>query len=190
MTGLLVCLPLLAILCATILPAWGETVPMPAPPITAGEPSDFADAQQWIRRGLQFNGSGRYQEAIEAFSRAVVIEPDNSFAYFNLGTAAALLGRYNEAAGYLRQAVRISPDLIPAWSNLGAMYNHLSQPRQALEAFRQVLRLSPADANARYQCGLALLSLGETAAARAEYEALKPLDPTLAAQLLSRLKPD
>lgn len=157
--------------------------PLPA----SKQPAVLDDANAWIRQGLASNAAGRYQEGLDAFLQAVVIDPANSFALFNLGTTSALLGRYREAAGYLKEAVRIAPDLLPAWSNLGAMYNHLEQPDEALAAFRQVLRLQPGNTDAHYQAALALLALGRRDEACVEYEALRKLDPTLAEKLLPLL---
>lgn len=145
------------------------------------------DADAWIRQGLANNAAGRYQEALDAFLQAVVIDPANSFALFNLGTTSALLGRYREGASYLKEAVRIAPDLLPAWSNLGAMHNHLNQPAEALAAFRQVLRLQPGNTDAHYQAALALLALGRRDEACTEYEALRKLDTALAERLLPML---
>ena len=153
----------------------------------AGQSVDLSSPDYWLRQGMELNRAGRTQEALDAFLEATLIDPDNAFAFFNLGTAAALLRRYQEAINALSRAVRINPDLLPAWNNLGAMYNLTNQPKEALTAFRQVTRLSPQDANAHYQCGLALITLGNRDGARREYETLTTLDPDLATQLMNKL---
>jgi tetratricopeptide (TPR) repeat protein len=178
-------MPLIAALCLTLIALGSQTRAAAAAPGQVA--ADLTDADAWIRQGLKLNADGQYQEALDAFLMAVTIDPNNAFAFFNLGTASALLGRYHEAAGYLSEAVRLSPDLLPAWSNLGAMYNLLHEPGPAVAAFRQVIRLAPKDAEAHYQCALALILTGDRAAARAEYEILRPLDPALADQLRQKL---
>lgn len=182
------CLTLPSFCLAAVLSVSSHGVAVSADQLPAArQPVPLVDANAWIRQGLASNAAGRYQEALDAFLQAVVIDPTNSFALFNLGTTSALLGRYREAAGYLKEAVRIAPDLLPAWSNLGAMYNHLEQPAEALAAFRQVLRLQPGNTDAHYQAALALLALGKRDEACAEYEALRSIAPALAEKLLPLL---
>ncbi len=164
------------------LPATTIALEQPPAGVTATPPSP-TDIDAWLRKGMEQNAAGRYQEALDAFQQAVAIDPTNSFAWFNLGTSAALLGRYREAAGFLREAVKITPDLLPAWSNLGALYNHLQSPAEALAAFQEVVRLQPGNAEAHYQSALALLALGRMDEARAEYLTLRSIDPALAEKL-------
>jgi protein O-mannosyl-transferase len=85
---------------------------------------DYADAQQslqaavsvnpefvgaWISLGLVAQKSGDLNRAIEAYSRAMKLEP-SGFGYLLLGQALELSGRTAEAEAATRQAMSLSDD--------------------------------------------------------------------------------
>lgn len=153
-------------------------------PVNEEMPFDYKGTPEWMQKGLELNGEGRYKEAADAFKQVVAVTPADAVGWFSLGTAMAFDGNYTEAAEVLKQAVQLDPDLMPAYSNLGAVYGRLGQFEDALDAYCQVLRLKPDDANARYNRGIVLAGLGDREAARRDYDLLIAVDQELAAQLL------
>src|SRR6185369_470028 len=57
---------------------------------------------------------GRYEEARARFAEAVVADPQDATARYQLGLALMALERWDEAQAALEQALRLAPDLEPA----------------------------------------------------------------------------
>ena len=68
---------------------------------------------------LALNDSGRSEEAIAAYRRAIQLKPDYVAAHNNLGDLLRAQGRTDEAAAEFRQALVLNPDQWEALNNLG-----------------------------------------------------------------------
>ncbi|HQF39333.1 MAG TPA: tetratricopeptide repeat protein [Opitutaceae bacterium] len=114
--------------------------------------------------GLLFADQGRHAEAFAAFDRVLAREPGNLVALYQLGRVAAISGQ------------RL-PD------GEAALRRYLEQPTHPAG--------QPTNAHAQYRLGELLARRGDTAGARAAFEAALRLDPGLkpAAEALRRLAP-
>ena len=57
--------------------------------------------------GMALADSGRVDEAIGEYRKAVTLKPDYADAFYNLATALAATDRFREAAGYYRKVTQI-----------------------------------------------------------------------------------
>ena len=64
----------------------------------------------WNNKGNMHSNKGRYEEAIEAYDKAIAINPDFAIAWGNKGNALNNLGRYEEAIKALDKAIAIDPN--------------------------------------------------------------------------------
>jgi Tfp pilus assembly protein PilF len=76
-----------------------------------------------------------------------------------------------------------------AHKNLGLAYLNLAQMDQARKSLQLAVRLDPKDPQAHYALCVYYARAGDTQAANQEFQALKRLDPKLAAQLSNLLRP-
>ena len=53
---------------------------------------------------------GKFEEAIEAYNKALAINPDYADAYCNMGNALADQGKLEEAIEALQKALSLNPD--------------------------------------------------------------------------------
>ena len=53
--------------------------------------------KKWYNEGVGLSNLGRHEEAIEAFKKAIEINPNNAAAWYNKGVGLGNLGRYEEA---------------------------------------------------------------------------------------------
>jgi superkiller protein 3 len=74
--------------------------------------------------------------------------------------------------------------LLQAYYNSGVAQLTSDQPGKAVESFQHALQLEPANTNALFNLGYAYVGLGKKEAAREQVRILKPLDPSLAEELL------
>jgi tetratricopeptide (TPR) repeat protein/predicted Ser/Thr protein kinase len=92
--------------------------------------------------GSAYLGSGRYDEAIAAISRAVALEPGNATAHQALARAYWLgKGMFEEAITELHEATRINPEAGYSWLSLALLLTFVGNYDQAEEACRRAIEL-------------------------------------------------
>lgn len=136
----------------------------PETPATARERRATAD--RWFQRGLELEQSGApAQEAIEAYEKAIELDPRAAGAMVNLGTLHFNARNWREAEHYYKRALEADPDYPLAHFDLANLYDERGDRNQALEHYQAALRLSPNYADAHYN--LALLYQGSNQPMRA-----------------------
>ncbi len=127
------------------------------------------------RLGALYFQSSRYEKAVEAFRRAIALNPDVARLHFNLGGALLRLGRFEEARAALDESIRISP--VPqAYTNLGVAHYLLGRFPEAAVSFQRAVELAPKNYRWHIDLGDALKQIpGESGRARAAYESALPL---------------
>lgn len=111
-------------------------------------------------KGVVLSNSGRYEEALQAYDKAIELKPDFSSAWLNKGNALGKLGRYEKALQTYDKVIELSPDDSNAWYNKGAVLSNLGRYEEALQAYDKVIELNPDDSNAWCNKGTALDNLG------------------------------
>lgn len=143
---------------------------------------DVGDA--YYALGLAYRALKLPAKAASAFKQFVRFHPDHAEANNFLAQTYNAMGAPKDASAVCLPFLRRNPQCADAWITLGVSYRLRSQFPQALEAFAEAVRLEPEWAHARYEQGMTHLAAGEMAAARQVYEALRPTNEELAAQLL------
>ncbi len=96
-----------------------------------------------ITLGMIHHGTGKDEEAVMDFNRALNMEPTNSPAYVGLAKAYESLNRIDEAEQIYKRAVQIKPDYWAGYSELGVFYYSYGKYEQALDQFQKVVTLTP-----------------------------------------------
>ncbi|MBD3285319.1 tetratricopeptide repeat protein, partial [candidate division WOR-3 bacterium] len=130
---------------------------------------------------------GLWEDAVDAYRQTLLIRPDDATAYSHLGIAYGKLNRWGEAVDAYRQAARLEPDAPIHRINLGFTYTKVGDWEKALENFSQAASLDADSDEAHFGMGLAYWVFGEDAKAWGEYETLKDLGSSLAADLYDYL---
>jgi adenylate cyclase len=103
---------------------------------------NLADSHAWL--GLTLILSGRYQEAILEFEKAIRLNPiPPSWYLHNLGLAYFRTGRYEEGIRECEKAVRQKPDSLYARLELAAVYSLSGRDEEARAEGTEVLRMNP-----------------------------------------------
>ncbi|MFH1145307.1 MAG: tetratricopeptide repeat protein, partial [Candidatus Eisenbacteria bacterium] len=129
--------------------------------------------------GVALSESGRGEEAIAHFRRALEIDPRHVGAYNNLGCLLAERGVVDEAIEHFRHAVQIHPGHAEAHFNLGNAWLQKARVDEAVAAYRRAIAIRPMYARAHHRLAQALLLLGETEEARASEARALEADPSL-----------
>jgi tetratricopeptide (TPR) repeat protein len=126
---------------------------------------------------------GRMREAEPHAIAGIQLDPGNAEAYYNLGRIHLEQGRYEEALLLFRDAVRLKQDYADAYANMAGTLNRLDRGKETvavLEAAAALIRDNPA---AQFNLGVAYAMIGRREEARRQVTILRPLAPSLAAQL-------
>jgi tetratricopeptide (TPR) repeat protein len=130
-----------------------------------------------IASAIALYEQGKFCEAIKKLQEAIVIEPENATAHFNLGIALKTIGSLDGAITEYRAATRLQPGFAEVYVNLGVALKAKEDLDGAIHAYREAIRLAPQDADAHFNLGLALEAQGQWQAAAEAFEAYARLSP-------------
>ena len=82
---------------------------------------------------------GNLKEALQAFTRATELNPQNRSAWNNRGVTLRQLNRIEETIPCYERAIQLKQDYAWAWHNKGYALELLDRPREALECYQQTL---------------------------------------------------
>lgn len=117
------------------------------PPVSG--PASQAEAMnvdQLIAAGNDLAALGRYDAAIIFYRRAVVANPHEFRAVYNLATSQYLARDYAGARASYTDAVGLRPDDVEAHLFLGFCAYRMNEPATAARSWRRVLELDPENA--------------------------------------------
>ena len=95
-------------------------------------------------RAIEVWESGKHDEAIELWNKAIQKGLHLAELYNNLGSAYHYCGEPKLAIECLHNAIEIEPDLMEAYSKLAETYQSMGDTETAIENWYQVLRIDPA----------------------------------------------
>ncbi len=151
-------------------------------PRRAGEPAGAGvpGAEATIRAALRSHQSGRLDEAVALYRRAIEAAPGHPVALHYLGVLELQRGRAGEAVELIGKAVAARPGDATARYNHGTALQAAGELRSAAAAFREAAKLAPGNADAEIGLGNALQGLArweEAAAAFGRAIAIRPDAP-------------
>ena len=116
------------------------------------------EALDWYQKGNQLSDQGRFEEAADAYHRAIQANPDSTGPWFNLGLAYKNLRQYDRAAASLERALELEPENIFIRLRLGNIYNLMEKWGKAIEHLNYVVHNLPGNAEAHGNLGWAYLN--------------------------------
>ena len=98
----------------------------------------------WIALGNAYMDSRRYNEAVDAYQKALVIYPKNVDVRVDRGTCLKNSGKPAMALEEYKQAIKIDPKHLYAHRNMGIVLAFdLKDAKGAIKEFEKYLELSP-----------------------------------------------
>lgn len=88
---------------------------------------------------------GRYDEALSALNKSIVLAPHFAPAFNLRGKAYAILGRYPMARRDFETVIQLSPGQAKGYKNLGFLYLLQGDEEAAAEHLSRALKLAPGD---------------------------------------------
>jgi cytochrome c-type biogenesis protein CcmH/NrfG len=98
----------------------------------------------WINLGNALMDSQRFNEAIEAYQKALVLDPKNVSVRVDMGTCYRGIGKSDKAVEEYRKALKIDPNFPNGHRNLAVVLSSdLHQNKEAIKEFQKYLELMP-----------------------------------------------
>ena len=107
-----------------------------------------------VRKGNRLYNKSEYQQSIERYGRALMLDPASFEATYNLGNALSKAEMYDKAEQMQNRAaadtLRSDTERAEAYYNLGNTQFRQKKYREALESNKRSLLLNPDDREAKY----------------------------------------
>jgi len=97
-------------------------------------------AQLYFKKGLVFNRLQKYQEALNSYSEALQIEPNNPDVLSEMAEGLSILGNNTDAINFYKKALEIEPDNLPLSGKLGRVYINQKKYKEAYEVFSGIYK--------------------------------------------------
>jgi len=127
--------------------------------------------------GLKALEAGKYQEAAEAFRKAVAADPKDYVAHFNLAQTYGFLHQNAEGVAEYRKVLELKPGLYEAELNAGILLMRENDPAAALPLLAQAAEQKPEEYLPRYSLAVAQYQTGALEDAEGSYRRALDLDP-------------
>ncbi|KAH9919114.1 uncharacterized protein B0H18DRAFT_1029212 [Fomitopsis serialis] len=122
--------------------------PAPAAPATSAAPSadDKAKAEKLKAEGNAQMSAKQYDNAIDAYTKAIALDPTNAVYFSNRAAAHSSKEEHQEATLDAQKAIELDPNFVKAYHRLGHAQYCLDDFKEAAAAFRRGLELDPSNA--------------------------------------------
>jgi tetratricopeptide (TPR) repeat protein len=136
------------------------------------------NADEWLALALEYEADKKTRtEAMEAYDRALCVDPTKVDALLNCGTLHYEDGNLEKAAEYFGCAISLEPDNALANFNLGSVLEEMGDLDTARKHLRQAVHLDPSYPDAQYNLAYVSEKLGAFAEAREHWMEYLKLDP-------------
>ena len=115
--------------------------------------------------------------AIYHYKEALKINPCDSFALYNLGTALIQKKDYKGATRYLTKVIKLNPRLKDARNNFANILYLQLKPNAAISQYQKILQTDPDNAHVHYNLACVLSSQNKTNEAILHYKEALRVDP-------------
>jgi tetratricopeptide (TPR) repeat protein len=101
------------------------------------------DAQTWCNLADAYAARCKYDDAVNAYEKAIALKPNFVVAWNNLGNVYHLQAQYDRAVQAYQKAISINSGDATPWVWLCLAYAEMGKPREAHEAVAKVEKRLP-----------------------------------------------
>jgi tetratricopeptide (TPR) repeat protein len=134
-------------------------------------------ATDWRSKGIALGNDDNHREAVEAFTKAIELDPKDKDAYFHRGFSYNKLGDYQQAIKDFDKAIEITPKHVGAYYFRGMAYLSLENYQQSIKDLDRAIQLNPKFWFAYFLRGDAYGKLGDYPQAIKNYDRAIQLNP-------------
>jgi len=160
-----------------------QAAPIPGQPILHPQVERTAvksTAVLRFRRALNFQKSGRTDQAAKEYADVIKLKPDSYTAHNNLGIAKQRQGKLVEAIDHYQQSLRLKPDFAEAHNSLAVVLHGQGKVADAIKHFHLAVQNKSDYAEAHNNLGAALHWQGNSLKAIEQYHHALRINPDYA----------
>lgn len=136
---------------------------------------DNPNAQYQV--GRYFQGQRRYEQAAQAYKKAIAADDGFVEAHNGLGVVYSMQGKYDAAVTEFVIAIGLAPKASHLYNNLGHTFYLKGAYAEAVSALEQAASLDPGNSRTMKNLGMAYAKAGEAAKSQQAFaDAAKPAD--------------
>lgn len=143
----------------------------------AGLSPAFVEA---FNAGLNAQNEGRLDQAVAAYRKAMLFNPNHALLHNNLGVVFYTLGQLEDAVTHYNKAIAIDPNMPLALNNLAVTLNAIDRHDEAIPIFKRSLKFQPGNPKALNNLGDSYNKTGRFAEARPLLEQVVAATPDYA----------
>src|SRR6201996_2567262 len=133
-----------------------------------------------IKQGVQLNDQGNYTGAIDKYSQALKLDPENVQANYEIAFSLLASGKGNDGIPYVEKSIKVSTNIsltAASYDLLGRIYDQEHKTDKAIETYKKGIEVNPKYQRLHYNLGIAYFRNRQYPEAEASaIEAIK-LDP-------------
>jgi tetratricopeptide (TPR) repeat protein len=103
---------------------------------------------------------GRDAEAMEYYTKAFILDPENPSPLNNMGNLVLKEGKIDQAISYFMTAVRVKPDFGESYYNMGVAFQESGRLTEAITQYYNAIRVAPGNERAHNNLANALATQG------------------------------
>jgi tetratricopeptide (TPR) repeat protein len=150
----------------------------------SSSPSASQTIAQDLTAGIAAQNAGNYASANQYYEKVLISQPTNATALYDLGDVAQLQNLESVAKARYLAALSADPNFLSAMYNL-AVLEATATPNSARVLYEKIIKLDPKYADAHFNLGYVLISLGQHSAGLAQINEGIKLDPTLKSRVVT-----
>ncbi len=131
----------------------------------------------YIIRGNIWGNKGKYDKAIDDFTKAIELKRDYFLAHHNRGYWWKSKGEDDKAIADFTKAIELNPVYKDAYTNRGFSWDSKGEYDKAIADYTKAIELKPDDEDAYYNRGISWKSKGENDKAIADFTKAIELKP-------------
>jgi tetratricopeptide (TPR) repeat protein len=108
---------------------------------------DFSTYIAYDNRGFAYSKKGQYDKAIADFTKAIELNPKDTYAYNNRGFAYGQKGQHDKAIEDSTKAIELEPRNALSYQSRALAYEGDKKPEKALVDWSKAIELAPSEYN-------------------------------------------
>lgn len=115
---------------------------------TSSVQAEVNTSRYWNMQGDDLHNQYKYEDALDAYDKAIEINDSNVPALTGKGSVLCHLNRYNESLQACEDALAINPLYIRAWMRKGIVLEAMGRYNESLQSYDRAIEIDPEYANA------------------------------------------
>ncbi|KAK6635184.1 hypothetical protein RUM43_007943 [Polyplax serrata] len=116
-------------------------------PTKTATAAEKEEAEQLKTEGNNLVKAEKFEEAIQCYTKAIELDPNNPVYYCNRAAAYSRLNNHLATIDDCKAALKIEPTYSKAYGRLGFAYTSLNMFQEATQSYQKALELEPGNQN-------------------------------------------